>query len=131
MSDTPLVTLHATSDVPAYRQIANALRQHLVTGRVRPGQRLPPVRQIAIDLGVHFNTVAQAYRMLADEGWLDLKRRRGALVLDRKRPNPPDPGRVDMLLRRLRDVAAELQTIGLTRPQIAAALRLAARRVER
>ena len=72
------VSLNLESPIPAYRQIANDLRRHLVEERLKPGDLLPPIRQLAVDLGVHFNTVALAYRMLADEGWLELKRRRGA-----------------------------------------------------
>ena len=39
-----------------------------------------PLRHVAVELGVHFNTVAEAYRQLAAEGWLDLKHGRGAVV---------------------------------------------------
>ena len=122
-SQFPVIELHLDSPVPAYRQIADALRRHLVARRVRPGDLLPPVRQLALDLGVHFNTVAQAYRILADEGWLDLRRRRGALVLDRETPKMRDHGRVESIFRRLRDLTAELHSAGLSRSEIAVALR--------
>jgi DNA-binding transcriptional regulator YhcF (GntR family) len=49
----------------------------------------------------HFNTVAIAYRMLADEGWLELKRRRGAAVIARNAPRSMDRTRVDQLLQQL------------------------------
>jgi DNA-binding transcriptional regulator YhcF (GntR family) len=39
-----------------------------------------------VDLGVHHNTVAGAYRQLAEEGWLDLRRGRGATVIERPAP---------------------------------------------
>jgi DNA-binding transcriptional regulator YhcF (GntR family) len=126
----PLVELHPDSPVPAYRQIADGLRRHLVEGRLKPGDLLPPIRQIALDLGIHFNTVAQAYRLLGDEGWLDLRRRRGAMVLERGRPPKPDRGRVDGLLRRLRELTAELRTAGVPQAQIAIALRRLASDVE-
>jgi DNA-binding transcriptional regulator YhcF (GntR family) len=41
-----------------------------------------------LDLGVHHNTVAGAYRQLAEEGWLDLRRGRGAMVIERPTPDP-------------------------------------------
>jgi DNA-binding transcriptional regulator YhcF (GntR family) len=41
-----------------------------------------------VDLGVHHNTVAGAYRQLAEEGWLDLRRGRGATVIERLAPAP-------------------------------------------
>ena len=74
------VSLNLESSVPAYRQIANDLRRHLVEERLKPGDLLPPIRQLAVDLGVHFNTVALAYRMLADEGWLSELRSSAARI---------------------------------------------------
>jgi GntR family transcriptional regulator len=118
------IEIHTDSPLPVYRQIADALRHHLVAARLKPGDLLPPVRQLAVDLGVHFNTVAQAYGLLADENWLDLKRRRGALVLERALPRRRDETRVDA---RLRDLTAELRSAGVTPTQIAAAVRRAAK----
>ena len=122
MAGAPRVSLDLESPTPAYRQIANDLRRHLVEERLKPGDLLPPVRQLAVDLGVHFNTVALAYRMLADEGWLELKRRRGAAVLARNAP-PVDRRQVDHLLRQLGQIAAELRSVGMSARQISAALR--------
>ncbi|MCC6165463.1 MAG: GntR family transcriptional regulator [Acidobacteria bacterium] len=123
MTTVPLVEIHVDSPVPVYRQITDSLRGHLVAGRLEPGDLLPPVRQLAMDLGVHFNTVAHAYRDLAEEGWLDLKRRRGAMVIARGRPGKPDQSRIGILMTRLRDLTAELRSAGLTDAQVAAALR--------
>jgi DNA-binding transcriptional regulator YhcF (GntR family) len=117
------VSLNLESSVPAYRQIANDLRQHLVEERLKPGDLLPPIRQLAVDLGVHFNTVALAYRMLAAEGWLELKRRRGATVIARNAPRAVDKGQVDQLLQQLGHIAAELRSAGMSSRQISAALR--------
>ena len=117
------VSLNLDSPVPAYRQIANDLRQHLVEERLKPGDLLPTVRQLALDLGVHFNTVALAYRILADEGWLELKRRRGAAVIARNAPRAVDQRQVDHLLRQLGQIAAELRSVGMSSRQISSALR--------
>ena len=78
MPGSPILRIDLASAVPAYAQIAAQLRALLVAGELPPGRRLPPVRQLALDLGVHHNTVALSYRTLADEGWLDLRRGRGA-----------------------------------------------------
>ncbi len=86
MTDSPVIQIDLASSMAIYEQIANAIRAHLVAGRVRPGTLLPPVRELAVNLGVHHNTVAEAYRTLAREGWLDLRRKRGAVVLDREAP---------------------------------------------
>jgi GntR family transcriptional regulator len=119
----PTITIDLTAPVPVYRQIADAIRHLLVTGALQPGDQVPTVRQLAIDLGVHFNTVAQAYRVLADEGWLDLKRRRGALVLDRRKPAAPSKERQKQALQRLRQLTAQLQSEGIPVNQIASQLR--------
>ena len=122
MAGAPRVSIDLSSPTPAYRQIASDLRRHLVEERLKPGDLLPPIRQLALDLGVHFNTVAIAYRMLADEGWLELKRRRGAVVIARNAPRSVDRTRVDQLLQQLAHIAAELRTAGMSPQQIASAL---------
>ena len=122
MPAAPRVSIDLGSHTPAYRQIASALRRHLVEERLKPGDLLPPIRQLALDLGVHFNTVAIAYRMLADEGWLELKRRRGAVVIARNAPRSMDRNRVDQLLQQLAHVAVELRSAGMSARQISAAL---------
>ncbi len=99
----PVIRIDLASPVPAYRQIANAIRALLVSGAFPIGEPLPTVRQLAVDLGVHHNTVAEAYRVLSEEGWLDLRRRHGAIVLDRSRPRPSREARPS-LVQRLREL---------------------------
>jgi GntR family transcriptional regulator len=120
---TPTITIDFNAPLPVYRQIADAMRHLLVNGALQPGDQVPTVRQLAIDLGVNFNTVAQAYRLLEDEGWLDLKRRRGAIVLDRRQPAPPGKERQKQALQRLRELTAQLQSEGIPANQIARHLR--------
>jgi GntR family transcriptional regulator len=125
-----ILTVNVDSEVPVYRQIVDALRQMLVEGRLTPGDFLPPVRQLAADLGVHFNTVAEAYRILADEGWLDLRRGRGAAILARKVPRA-DSAAVNNFSRRLRELVAEIRSGGVTNTALARELRQIAEGLER
>ena len=83
------IQIDLASHTPVYEQIANSLRALLVQEAFKPGEQLPTVRRLAVDLGVHHNTVAEAYRALAVEGWLDLKRGCGATVRDRSEPGHP------------------------------------------
>lgn len=99
--------------MPAYRQIADAIRALLVNRELKPGVQLPTVRQLAIDLAVHHNTVAEAYRLLSDEGWLDLRRGRGAMVVERATPNASAKER-GALRQRLRGLIAEMRTAGVS-----------------
>ncbi len=117
------------SEVPAYRQIVDALRPMLIDGKLAPGELLPPVRQLAADLGVHFNTVAEAYRLLAEEGWLELRRGRGAAVLPRKMPRA-DSAATSKFSRRLRQLIAEIRASGVPTSAIADELRQIAQGLE-
>ena len=118
------------SPIPAYRQIVDSLRALLVEGSLQPDDVLPPVRELALDLGVHFNTVAEAYRILADEGWLDLKRRRGAKVLARNTPPAPEPQKLASFTQRLRALVAEARSDGIPGAQLREELRLAGEGLE-
>ena len=113
MSEPLLIRIDLASPVPAYRQIADGLRALLVSGAVEPGTNLPTVREVAVDLGVHHNTVAEAYRTLAAEGWLDLTRGRGARVLPRTTPAPSNEAR-ERFLGRLRSLIAEARAAGVS-----------------
>ncbi len=122
-SAQPTIQIDVESATPVYRQIADAIRTMLVAGLIGPGDLLPPVRQLAIDLAVHFNTVAEAYRTLADEGWLDLRRRRGAQVIARRTPSTAPPQAEAKFGKRLRELVAATQAEGLAARTISLELR--------
>jgi GntR family transcriptional regulator len=128
---TGTLQIDLSSPTPTYRQIVDGLRTLLVAGRLRPGDALPPVRQIAMDLGIHFNTVAEAYRILAQEGWLDLRRRRGALVIERTTPEPPGAAEAASFTRRVSELVAETQAAGIPKSRIAQDLRTLAEGLEK
>jgi len=117
------IRIDLNSPVPAYRQIVDAVRVLLVEGTLAPGVALPSVRRLAMELGVHFNTVGEAYRVLAEEGWLDLHHGRGAIVLDRaQRPSAP-PERLQEFRDRLRGLIAQMRAEGIPAARIAAELK--------
>jgi GntR family transcriptional regulator len=120
-TELQILRIDLSSAVPAYEQVANGLRMELVAGRLQPGSQLPTVRQLALDLGIHHNTVAEAYRTLAREGWLDLCRGRGAMVLERQHPAPSLQARAEFV-RRLRELAAKAVSEGVPRAILAAEL---------
>src|ERR1700733_1307628 len=99
--------------VPVYRQVVDGLRSLLVEGALQPGDALPTVRELGLELGVHFNTVAEAYRVLAAEGWLDLRRRRGAVVTERAFPQQ-NPQTEEQFRRTLRQLVAQFRAEGLS-----------------
>lgn len=129
MSDLTL-RIDLDSAVPAYRQIVDGIRILLVNGKLAPGAELPSVRRVAMDLGVHFNTVAEAYRTLADEGWLDLKHGRGAMVVQRSAP-AAKAERLAEFRHRLRALVAEAQAQGASAAKLTLELRALADELER
>lgn len=128
---TMILRIDLRSSIPVYRQIVDGLRILLVNGQLNPGEQLPPVRRLALDLGVHFNTVAEAYRTLEAEGWLEIGRRSGARVVSRTVPNLTDPQAGAAFHRRLREMVAEAQSRGFSRQRIARELRRLAENLER
>jgi GntR family transcriptional regulator len=72
-----------------YEQVRDAIRSRIERGTWAPGERLPPVRTAATQLGLAPNTVARAYRELQDEGWLVGRGRAGTFVAD-DMPEPED-----------------------------------------
>jgi GntR family transcriptional regulator len=123
MATTPQIQIDPNSSVPAVRQIADSLRVLLVEGQLAPGAELPSVRRVAMELGVHFNTVAEAYRQLAAEGWLDQKHGRGAVVLARTAPAEVEGGRLDDFRQRLRGLVAQMRSEGVSPGRIAIELK--------
>jgi GntR family transcriptional regulator len=104
------VVLDATT--PVYRQVVDQVRTMCVDGLLAPGQKLPSVRELAGRLGVHFNTIADAYRALADEGWVSIEHGRGAVIRDRLRPPVPPANIAEQHGSRLRHLVAELRGLG-------------------
>jgi GntR family transcriptional regulator len=63
-----------------HEQVAAELRRAIADGEAKPGERLPPAKDLAAELGVNSNTVLRALRTLRDEGLLEFRRGRGISV---------------------------------------------------
>src|SRR5918999_6421384 len=63
-----------------YEQVAGEIRRAIAQGEAKPGERLPPAKDLAAVLGVNTNTVLRALRLLRDEGLLEFRRGRGISV---------------------------------------------------
>ncbi len=123
MAEQPTIRYDPLSGVPAVRQITEGIRVLLVNRDLAPGNTLPSVRRLAMELGVHFNTVADAYRELATEGWLDLQHGRGAVVLERSTPKISGHDWLEDFRNKLRNLVAQMRADGAPTDAIAAELR--------
>ena len=72
--------LDLKSRVPIYVQLVEQAKEHVASGRLRPGDKLPTVRQVAVDLMINPNTVSRAYLELEHNGIIETQRGVGAFV---------------------------------------------------
>ncbi|MFF4590336.1 GntR family transcriptional regulator [Streptomyces sp. NPDC001388] len=110
-----LFRVHPGSPVPLGEQIAACVRGAIADGTAAPGERLPPARQVAESLGVNVHTVLRGYQRLRDEGLIELRRGRGAVVT--AAPGVADQARLNEAVHRLVSQAREL---GLTDQELLA-----------
>jgi GntR family transcriptional regulator len=75
-----LVSIDARDKTPIYAQLERALRAAIATGRLRAGDQLPTVRQLAVELRINANTVARVYADLERAGVLETRRGVGSFV---------------------------------------------------
>jgi GntR family transcriptional regulator len=75
------VKVHKDDPTDLFEQVAVELRRAIAEGEAKPGERLPPAKDLAAVLGVNTNTVFRALRLLRDEGLLEFRRGRGISVV--------------------------------------------------
>jgi len=78
----PLLTVVTDDVIPPYEQLRRQLAQLIGSGALTPGQRLPPLRQLASDLGLAVGTVARTYRELEADGLIIARRGGGSRVTE-------------------------------------------------
>jgi len=85
------ITIDPQDATPIYAQLERALRAAIATGRMRPGDQLPTVRQLAVELRVNANTVARVYAELERAGVIETRRGVGSFVTATpQQAQPPD-----------------------------------------
>ncbi len=117
-----LFTLDPHSAVPIFRQLMDQVRLHVASGRLRPGDELPSIRNLAVPLGVNPMTISKAYNLLEREGVLERRPGRPLVVSDHE-PARLRAERLASLRRALRPAVAVARELGLSGDEAAALLR--------
>ncbi len=105
------------SGVPIYAQLIDQVKRSIAVGALVGGERLPTVKQLAIDLTVNPNTVARAYRDLERDGVIETSPGRGSFV----REGDVESSRrsvADVAAVRLEDVIRDARSIGVDRTDL-------------
>jgi len=113
------VRIETTSGIPITRQIMDQVQAQCVSGSLRPGDRLPSVRQLARQLAVNQNTILRVYERLTAEGLLERRHGDGTYVVD-----TIPPAHMERQRQLLRDdaqrIAQKAMTLGLNANDIKA-----------
>lgn len=106
-------SLDTRSGVPVYRQIIDQVLGGIASGTLRPGDQLPTVRQLAVDLTINPNTVVRAYRELEIRGILSTQQGMGTFITDAQ-PKPNELERRRRIAQLAGDLLARAGAEGIT-----------------
>ena len=112
------IKLDFRSGTPIYTQIVEQVKQQVVSGEIKPGNQLPTVRALALELRVNFNTVARAYRLLDEAGIISTQQGRGTYILEVPPPERTDNLRRQALEALTRDYLSEAHRLGCSPDEI-------------
>ncbi len=116
-----LIVLNYRDARPIYEQVRDGLRRLIVSGAIADGEKLPSVRALAAQLAINPNTIQRAYNELEAEGYAASVPGKGSFAVSGARG--ADDARRRELSRRLRETAAELRAMGVSRSEIEALCR--------
>ena len=103
-----LIRLTPDDASPLHEQIAGAIRRGIIEGALVNGERLPTAKALGESLGVSLHTVLHAYQDLRDQGLIELRRGRGAVVI------APDTATREHAARILDETVRQLAGLGLS-----------------
>src|SRR5256885_4157592 len=113
-----VVAIDARGPTPIYAQLDRALRAAIATGRLQPGDQVPTVRQLAVELRVNANTVARVYGELERDGVLETRRGVGSFVAATRGQGRPPAEHTRRLRAFVTRVLADAAAAGFTRDEV-------------
>ncbi len=118
-----IISVDARDPTPIYAQLERGLRAAMATGRLRPGDQLPTVRQLAVDLRVNANTVARVYAELERVGVIETRRGVGSFIKATPAEAHPPRERDRRLKTFVTRILADADAAGFTADDLMAALK--------
>lgn len=115
----PLLHIDPNDPTPLYAQLERAIRLAIATGRLKPGDQLPTVRQLAVDLRVNANTVAKVYLALEREGVVATKRGVGTFITESQAKESHSASRERQLKALTERFLTESTALGFTPREVA------------
>jgi GntR family transcriptional regulator len=115
-----VLTIDPRSGVPIYLQIIEQIKRSVALGVLTPGEQLPTVKQLALDLTVNPNTVARAYRDLERDHVIETAPGRGSFVRANGSTETARAAAADVAAEALLQAVREAKSIGLTASQVRA-----------
>ena len=112
-----MLTLNYRDSRPIYEQIKDGLRKLIVTGALRPDEKLPSVRAMATDLAINPNTIHRAYGELESEGYIYSVPGKGSFAAANA---AADSARRAELLTQVRELLSELRYLGVSQQELLA-----------
>jgi GntR family transcriptional regulator len=100
------------SGIPIYIQIMGQIKHLIATGVLQPGQQLPTIRELAVELTINLHTVAHAYAELEREGFLTIQRGRGTFITNGHSEQELGDLRMQKLQALVENMFAEVLNLG-------------------
>ena len=101
---------------PIYTQIVDGFKEQITAGILKPGEKLPSVRELAAELAINPNTIQRSYRSLETEGWIVTVPGKGCFVSANSSCQEQERSR---LLAILEETCGALEALGISRDEVA------------